>query len=607
MLMSVRWIVATALVGLTFAVTWAISASGYDLGDATSLEIAAVTATAIGIPLSWWSFRGQLLDEPVEVAWVTWRRVPAAPELSLPRSFDEPALEAAFRGHRGKNSPVVVLTGPSGVGKTQLAAAYARARIAEGWPLVAWINSTTHEEMLAGLLEFADAMSLRVPEEGSARAVERLRQHPPTGTQPSVIVFDGVTDIEGVRSLLPTMPGWRVIVTSSAPDAANLGTELRLDPPGGGELASQSGLAEQTCRELGRLVVAVDLAAATVREQGLDQDAYRRRLGSMAAGELLGDGRDGARHEESYPAGAAQAVLLALEGAGFDSDLVARRLLGLLAVLAPAGASRAWLYHAAEPREVDETVQRLTRWSLVSIRMDHDGVMLHELTRRVITERLRAEDSLPHVIADAAELLSHGTFGEDQAWQRRREGDQLIAHIAAVSTGAGSVSASLSTEASARVLELRQWATRQLSAVGDGARAVELAEGIRAECETLLGPEHPDSLAALDNLVIAYVAAGRAEEGIPLAEKVLDTRARVLGQEHPDTLASGYSVAYANEYADRLDEALTRYDRAYTEYARIYGADHPQTLTVAGALARVRALQPAGRARHRFRAAPRQP
>ncbi|HEX4251816.1 MAG TPA: hypothetical protein VH008_28410, partial [Pseudonocardia sp.] len=190
--------IATALVGLVFALAWGISANVYDLGSATSLEIAAVTAAAIGVPLSWWSFRGQLLDEPAEVAWVTWRRVPGLPAWTLRRTADEAGLDGAFRGYKGKSSPVVVITGPSGVGKTQLAAGYARARISEGWPLVAWINSGSHEDMLAGLLEFADAMSLRVPEEGSSRAVERLRQHPPTGTQPSVIVFDGVVDVEAV-------------------------------------------------------------------------------------------------------------------------------------------------------------------------------------------------------------------------------------------------------------------------------------------------------------------------------------------------------------------------------------------------------------------------
>jgi hypothetical protein len=603
-LLSVRWLIATALVVLVFGGVWAISSDVYDLSKATSLEVAAVTAAAIGLPLSWWSFRGQLLDEPPEVAWVTWRRMPSVPAVPLSQPRDEARLESAFRP--GPATQVVVLTGPSGVGKTQLAAGYARARMAEGWPMVAWINAGSHEEMVAGLLEFADALSLRVPEEGSARALERLRQHPPTGTQPSLVIFDGVASPDVVRPYLPSVAGWRVIVTTASRDTAQLGLELPVDVPGTTELTTASGLPESTCRNLGRLPAAVELAVATVRDQPRGAAPYLDRLRSVAAGRLLGDGRDGSRYQERYPAGAAEAALVALHDAGFDTDPAVRRMLGLLAALSPGGASRGLLYQATNQNDAEETLSRLSRWSLVSSRMDGDGVLLHELIRRVVDDRLRTDDALPAAIADAATLLDQALFAEEQAWDRRAEGDQLIAHIAALSTSAGSTTSSLPTEAVERVLGLRQWATRQLSAVGDGGRAVELAESIRQECETLLGPDHPGTLAASDNLVIAYVAARRASDGIPLAEEVLGAREQQLGRSHQDTLASRYTLAYAHEYAGHLDEAVRLYDTAYTEYARVYGADHPQTLTVGGALARVRAAAPARAAgRHRTGGAPR--
>lgn len=606
MFKSARWLIATGAVMLVFALVWTISSEAYDVSKATSMEIAAVVAVIVGLPLSWWSFRGQLLDEPAEVGWTTWRQLPAEPARPLRRSREESRLESAFAP--GPRNQVVVITGPPGVGKTQLAAGYARARVAEGWPMVAWINAASHEDMVAGMLEFADALSLRVPDEGSSRALERLRQHPPTSTRPSLMIFDGVHDLETLRPYLPTNPGWRVIITSesTAEDTplAETDTEVKLEPPESSELASHSGLSDELVDDLGRLPVVVDIASATQREFG-QADRYLKQLNSVPAARLLGDGRDGSRYQERYPEGAAEVALVALREAGFDSTASVRRTLGLLTVLAPGGVSRSLLYLAAESSEAEDTLTRLARWSLINNRMDGDGVLLHELVRRVVADRLRAEGALPKAISDAADLLSRVTFPEEQAWDRRGEGDQLIAHIASLSTAAGSVAATLPVAVTERVLSLRQWATRQLSAVGDGGRAVELAESIRTECETLLGPDHPDSLAASDNVVVAYVAARRAAEGIPLAQEVLTARERVLGSDHQDTLASRYTLAYAHEYAGQLPEAADLYRTAYNDYARMYGPDNPQTVTVGAALARVRALAPAQAPRHRGeRAAP---
>ncbi len=96
--------------------------------------------------------------------------VPGQPPGWQPR----PALLAALDqpGADGGVMVVRAVTGMRGVGKTQLAAAYARTRIGQRWRLVAWINAETDGTLLAGLADTAAALGLAADDAAAAgRAV----------------------------------------------------------------------------------------------------------------------------------------------------------------------------------------------------------------------------------------------------------------------------------------------------------------------------------------------------------------------------------------------------------------------------------------------------
>ena len=76
-----------------------------------------------------------------------------------------------------------------------------------------------------------------------------------------------------------------------------------------------------------------------------------------------------------------------------------------------------------------------------------------------------------------------------------------------------------------------------------GPGAVVLHEQVLADRERTLGPDDPDTLAARNNLAVAYQTAGRIDEAIALHEQALADRERVLGPDHPGTLNSRSNLA----------------------------------------------------------------
>jgi DNA-directed RNA polymerase specialized sigma24 family protein len=527
-----------------------------------------------------------------------------------PPGFRPRAELLAKLDQAGAAAPVAhAVTGMPGTGKTQLVAGYARAKLAAGWRLVAWINAADAASLLAGLAAVADAARLSEgrTRRDAAAAGAAVRDWLEADGDRCLIVFDDAADPDVLRPFVPTAGAAHVLVTSSQQSAATLGASVAVDvftaeealalltgPAGAADTAKAAALAA----ELGYLPLGLAQAAAVIAGHGLEHGTYLERLRAVPAGEHLAD-RDG------HPSAAAAVSLSVRAARAADRTGVCARMLEIIAMLSEAGVRRQLLHAARQAgmlavggrgvpaATVDRALEWLSRRSLLTASVDGGTIVMHRLVARAVrdglAERQRSAQAWRLAAAALEEHVSALAGSPDRPALRA-----VPLHVAALLDHMPGPAAA-DDQLADIVLRLRFLALYHLVELGDSApQAIELGESLTADLERLLGPDHPDTLNSRNSLAAAYLAAGRPGDAILLFEQILAVWQRVLGPDHPDTVTSRNNLAAAYQDAGRVAEAIPLFEQNLAARQRLLGAGHPLTLNCRGNLAA--AYQDAGRA-----------
>lgn len=107
----------------------------------------------------------------------------------------------------------------------------------------------------------------------------------------------------------------------------------------------------------------------------------------------------------------------------------------------------------------------------------------------------------------------------------------------------------------------------------------------------VLGPEHPDTLRSKDALAGVFSSTKRMPQAEQLDREVIEGRRRVLGTEHPDTLGSMGNLAFVLETEGHFAEAEKLQREALSIEQRVQGPDDPDTTVSENVLARILSLE----------------
>lgn len=504
-----------------------------------------------------------------------------------------------------------VFSGGGGVGKSQLAASYAREAIRTGTDLVVWVHADQPDAIID---TFARAgREAQAPEADGENAETDARafcEWASATHRPWLVVLDDINDPVHVAEWWPaslTGNGWVLATTRRrdasltgsgrvmievgvyTPDEAHAYLARRLRDAGVAQFADHRG--DELAKELGYLPLALSHAAAYMIDQQLTCADYldRYTAGQQQLEELMPASAD----TDRYGRPVAVTMLLALDAAdACDPAGLARPAMHLAGLLDPAGhpaplwtssavtgyltaARTAVVQHpapeAVTPEQARSAVQVLRRFSLAIVddQASARAIRVHALTARAAREATpaRLTDLTARATADAL----------TEIWPEVDQTTPALAEALRASTAIlMRYAADAVWQPDGHSVIFR--AGDSLLNAGLNAAAITYWKQITHRAEQTLAPEHLTILAARVGLATAYWQAGRTREAIAIEEQVVADRERILGPDHPDTLGSRRDLAASYSDAGRTDEAIAIEEEVADDYQRILGPKHHDTL-----------------------------
>jgi hypothetical protein len=161
----------------------------------------------------------------MKTAPIRFGRIPSEPPRWQPRAelLDRLRNPSTKRGTPTRQA----LVGMRGVGKTQLAAAYARERMEQGWGVM-WLSLETSGQLSERFSELAWGLGLWA--DNAQTAADAVRSWLETHPMRLLLVIDNALDMNEVDRWLPSVGGATVLITTTSRAASNVADAIDVNP-----------------------------------------------------------------------------------------------------------------------------------------------------------------------------------------------------------------------------------------------------------------------------------------------------------------------------------------------------------------------------------------
>ena len=520
-------------------------------------------------------------------------------------------LHTALNQREAKVAITQTISGLGGVGKTQLALAYAHKYKKEEYPLVWWLDGSDGLTIDLGLQALGRRLNLPLPNKDAEAARQMVLSAVSSMPQRWLLIYDnvdsGVNEAETSnqltpRTLRPYLPSGAgaVLITSRNQQWDNVAKVLPLQTFTPAESAlfwrerlkrlGMSTPEEEVARAelaeaLGCLPLALEHAAAYMGEKGRNAAYYLRQYREKR--QVLWDKYT--KRPNDYHATVATTWQVNFEQVRQTEG--AAELLALCAFVAPDDIPLSVMFENLEKGTVenekliavtqllgdelirDSAIGALSRYSLLHLNKDGEKGTIHRLVQTIYREEMEKEATKSWVELTIHWLDEAYTFSEQHinTWPPPA---YLIPHMQTAIEFANRWKienkqvASLNNEVG---FYLDNYEGKLVAARPYYERTLSIQTKI-------FGLEHQDTAFSMNNLGSFLHDMGDLEGAKLYLERALAIQTEIVGVDHSDTAMSMGNLARLYQQMGDFEQALPLTHKTLEIYKRLVG-DHPSTTT----------------------------